>query len=107
METRANITLIGVSTLIPIVDTAGFFIWLVSVRINRYYATYAILFDDVSGLAPSGGASETDPLTSLDGSLRIIRSRRSTVQNLVDDLPETRLLAAAQSQTSPVPLHQR
>lgn len=54
METRANFILIGVFTLLAIVGTLGFFIWLASVQIDRQYATYGILFDDVSGLDPSG-----------------------------------------------------
>lgn len=54
METRANFILIGVFTLLAIVGTLGFLIWLASVQIDRRYATYGILFDDVSGLDPSG-----------------------------------------------------
>ncbi len=54
METRANFILIGVFTLSAILGTLGFFIWLASVQIDRQYATYGILFEDVSGLDPSG-----------------------------------------------------
>jgi len=54
METRANFILIGAFTLAIIIGTLGFFIWLSSVQIDRQYATYGILFDDVSGLDPSG-----------------------------------------------------
>ncbi|MFC6636770.1 MCE family protein [Sulfitobacter sp. JBTF-M27] len=54
METRANYILIGVFTLLAILGTLAFFIWLASVQINRQYATYGILFEDVSGLDPSG-----------------------------------------------------
>ncbi len=54
METRANFILIGAFTLMGILGTLGFFIWLASVEIDRQYATYGILFDDVSGLDPSG-----------------------------------------------------
>ena len=54
METRANYILIGVFTLMAILGTLGFFIWLASVQIDRQYATYGILFDDVSGLDSSG-----------------------------------------------------
>jgi len=54
METRANFILIGAFTLAAIIGTLGFFIWLSSVQIDRQYATYGILFDDVSGLDPSG-----------------------------------------------------
>jgi phospholipid/cholesterol/gamma-HCH transport system substrate-binding protein len=54
METRANFILIGAFTLLAIFGTLGFFIWLASVQIDRQYATYGILFDDVTGLDPSG-----------------------------------------------------
>ncbi|MBJ3763680.1 MCE family protein [Maribius pontilimi] len=54
METRANFILIGLFTLAAILGTLGFFIWLASVQIDRQYSYYAILFDDVSGLDPSG-----------------------------------------------------
>ena len=54
METRANYILIGAFTLFAILGTLGFFIWLASVQIDRQYATYGILFDNVSGLDPSG-----------------------------------------------------
>ena len=54
METRANYILIGLFTLLAILGTLGFFIWLASIQIDRQYATYGILFDDVSGLDASG-----------------------------------------------------
>lgn len=54
METRANFILIGVFTLLAILGTLGFFIWLASVQIDRQYETYGVLFEDVSGLDPSG-----------------------------------------------------
>lgn len=54
METRANYILIGVFTLLAILGTLGFFIWLASVQVNKQYQTYGILFEDVSGLDPSG-----------------------------------------------------
>lgn len=54
METRANFLLIGFFTLVAILGTLGFFIWLASVQIDRQYETYGILFEDVSGLDPSG-----------------------------------------------------
>ncbi|MDP5085586.1 MAG: MlaD family protein [Yoonia sp.] len=54
METRANYILIGAFTLLAMIGTLGFFVWLASVQIDRQYATYGILFDDVSGLDPSG-----------------------------------------------------
>ena len=54
METRANYILIGVFTLFAILGTLGFFIWLASVQVNKQYQSYGILFEDVSGLDPSG-----------------------------------------------------
>ena len=54
METRANYLLIGIFSLLAILGTLGFFIWLASVQIDRQYKTYGILFEDVSGLDPSG-----------------------------------------------------
>ena len=54
METRANYILIGAFTLLAILGTLGFLVWLAGVQVNRQYATYGILFDDVSGLDPSG-----------------------------------------------------
>ncbi len=51
METRANYVLIGAITLIGILATFGFFIWLASFEVDRQYDRYDILFDDVSGLS--------------------------------------------------------
>jgi phospholipid/cholesterol/gamma-HCH transport system substrate-binding protein len=57
METRANYILIGVFTLLAILGTLGFFIWLASVQVNKQYQSYGILFEDVSGLDASGDVS--------------------------------------------------
>ncbi len=54
METRANFILIGAFTLAGILGTLGFMIWLANVQLDRQYAYYGILFDDVSGLDASG-----------------------------------------------------
>jgi phospholipid/cholesterol/gamma-HCH transport system substrate-binding protein len=54
METRANYILIGVFTLLSIIGTLVFFIWLASVQVNKQYQSYGILFEDVSGLDASG-----------------------------------------------------
>ncbi|WP_299879187.1 MlaD family protein [uncultured Sulfitobacter sp.] len=54
METRANFILIGLFTLLSILGTLAFFVWLASVQINKQYQTYGILLEDVSGLDPSG-----------------------------------------------------
>lgn len=148
METRANFILIGAFTLLGIIGSLGFAVWLSSVQLDRQYAQYGILFDDVSGLAASGDVVynginvgrvielhiyEPDPskvyvgievdaetpvrdntvaqlsssgvtgvayisltsrggdaatLTSSDGTAPIIPSRRSTVQQLVEDAPD-------------------
>ena len=57
METRANFILIGAFTLAAVLGTLGFFIWLASVQLDRQYATYGILFDDVTGLDASGAVT--------------------------------------------------
>ena len=50
METRAPYVLIGVATLIGILAALGFFVWLAKFQIDRQYAYYDVLFDNVSGL---------------------------------------------------------
>lgn len=166
METRANFILVGAFTLLGILGALGFFIWLAKVQVDRQYATYGILFEDVSGLdasgsvlfngipvgrviglaiypkdpsrvlatveidattpvrantvaqlmsqgvtgvsyiALAGGSIDAPPLTAPPGELPIIRSRRSTVQALVQDAPDllaqaTELLAQLQALVSP------
>lgn len=54
METRANYILIGAFTLLGIIGSLVFAVWLSNVQLDRQYAYYGILFDDVSGLDPSG-----------------------------------------------------
>ncbi len=54
METRANYLLIGVFTLLGIFGSLGFLLWLAKVEIDRQYAYYDVLFDEVSGLAEAG-----------------------------------------------------
>ena len=53
METRANFIIIGLFTLLGILVGFGFFLWLASVQINRQYAQYGVLFENVSGLDQS------------------------------------------------------
>ena len=166
METRANYILIGAFTLLGILGSLGFAVWLSNVQLDRQYAYYAILFDDVSGLDSSGDVvfngigvgrvielriydpdpskvyveievdaaapvrddtvaqlsssgvtgvayialsnsrSDAVPLTSTDGAPPIIPSRRSTVQQLVEDAPDliteaTRLLERFQKIAGP------
>ncbi|MEX1663728.1 MlaD family protein [Thioclava sp. 15-R06ZXC-3] len=148
METRANYILIGAFTLLGIIGSLAFAVWLSSVQLNRQYAYYGILFDDVSGLASSGdvvfngigvgrvidvhiydpdpskvyvgievdattpvredtvaqlsssgvtgvayislrnSSANAPPLISPDGTPPIIPSRRSSVQQLVEDAPD-------------------
>ena len=148
METRANYILIGAFTLLGIIGSLAFAVWLSSVQLDRQYAYYAILFDDVSGLASSGDvvfngigvgrvielriyeddpskvyveievdattpvredtvaqlsssgvtgvayialsnkSADAGPLSAPDDELPIIPSRRSTVQQLVEDAPD-------------------
>lgn len=51
METRARFVLIGLFTLLSIVATLGFLLWLAKVQVDRAYAQYDILFASVEGLA--------------------------------------------------------
>ncbi|SDY61340.1 MlaD family protein [Citreimonas salinaria] len=148
METRANFILIGIFTLLGIIGGLGFAVWLSSVQLDRQYAYYGILFDDVSGLDSAGDvvfnginvgrvtdmrihdpdpskvyvgievdattpvredtvaqlslsgvtgvayisltntSADAPPLTSDDGAPPIIPSRRSNVQQLVEDAPD-------------------
>lgn len=53
METRAHFVIIGLFTLFGILGGLGFFLWLASVQIDRQYAQYGVLFDNVSGLDQS------------------------------------------------------
>ena len=55
METKANYVLIGLFTLAGILGALGLLLWLAKVEVDRQYAYYDILFDDVSGL---GSASD-------------------------------------------------
>ena len=51
METRANYVLIGACTLLAIVLGLGFFVWLAKFQVDRQYAYYDVIFDNVSGLS--------------------------------------------------------
>lgn len=148
METRANYILIGAFTLLGIIGSLVFAVWLSSVQLDRQYAYYGIFFEDVSGLDSSGDVvfnginvgrvidvhihdpdpskvyvgieidattpvredtvaqlsssgvtgvayisltnktANAPPLTSDDETPPIIPSRRSTVQQLVEDAPD-------------------
>lgn len=57
METRANFILIGAFTLAAMIGTLVFFIWLAAVQIDRQYASYAVLFEDVAGLDAAGAVT--------------------------------------------------
>jgi phospholipid/cholesterol/gamma-HCH transport system substrate-binding protein len=50
METRARYILVGAFTLLSFVAALGFILWLAKVQIDRTFAQYDILFDNVSGL---------------------------------------------------------
>ncbi len=50
METRARYILVGAFTLLSLVAALGFILWLAKVQIDRTFAQYDILFDNVSGL---------------------------------------------------------
>jgi len=53
METRAHFIIIGLFTIFGILGGLGFFLWLASVQIDRQYAQYGVLFENVSGLDQS------------------------------------------------------
>ncbi len=57
METRANYVLIGAFTVLGIIGALGFFVWLANLQLDRQFADYDILFDNVSGLSVSGNVS--------------------------------------------------
>ena len=50
METRANLILVGLFTVLGLVGALGFFVWLAKIEIDRQYAYYDIVFESVSGL---------------------------------------------------------
>ncbi|MGP3696468.1 MlaD family protein [Rhodobacter sp. NSM] len=50
METRARFILIGLFTLLSVLATLGFLLWLAKVQLDRSYAEYDILFGSVEGL---------------------------------------------------------
>ena len=54
METRANYVLIGAFTLLGILASLGFFLWLAKVQVDKQYAYYDVLFTNVSGLGEAG-----------------------------------------------------
>lgn len=54
METRANYVLIGAFTLLGIFGAFAFVLWLAKLDVDRQYAYYNVLFDDVSGLSAAG-----------------------------------------------------
>lgn len=53
METRARFVLIGLFTIVGFLATLGFVLWLAKVQIDRTYAQYDVLFENVSGLSPA------------------------------------------------------
>ncbi|MEM6889344.1 MAG: MlaD family protein [Pseudomonadota bacterium] len=54
METKANYLIIGVFTLVGLLGSLVFLLWLAKVEVDRQYAYYDVLFDDVSGLGSAG-----------------------------------------------------
>ena len=51
METKANYVLIGVFTLLGMMGAIGLLLWFAKIEVDRQYAYYDILFEDVAGLA--------------------------------------------------------
>ena len=54
METKANYLLIGLFTLAGLVGSMVFLLWLAQVQVDRQYAYYDVLFDNVTGLGDAG-----------------------------------------------------
>ncbi|QJF50353.1 MlaD family protein [Roseobacter ponti] len=54
METKANYLLIGLFTLAGLVGSMVFLLWLAKVQVDRQYAYYDVLFDNVTGLGDAG-----------------------------------------------------
>ncbi|EIE48992.1 hypothetical protein AL036_19755 [Salipiger aestuarii] len=54
METKANFVLIGAVTVLGVLGLLGLLVWFAKVEIDRQYAWYEVLFDDVSGLGMAG-----------------------------------------------------
>ena len=50
METRARYVLIGLFTLLSVLATLAFLLWLAKVQVDRSFAQYDILFGSVEGL---------------------------------------------------------
>ena len=71
METRAHFIIIGLFTIFGIVGGLGFFLWLASVQIDRQYAQYGVLFDNVSGLDQSADVLFNGVLVGRVVSIRI------------------------------------
>lgn len=54
METKANYLMIGLFTLAGLLGSLVFVLWLAKFEVDRQYAYYEILFENVSGLANAG-----------------------------------------------------
>ncbi|MFK7869242.1 MAG: MlaD family protein [Roseobacter sp.] len=54
METKANYLIIGILTLVGLAASLVFVLWLAKVEVERQYAYYEILFENVSGLGSAG-----------------------------------------------------
>ncbi len=55
METRANYLLIGLFALIGLVGSFLFVLWLAKIDLEKKYAYYDVLFENVAGLGMAGG----------------------------------------------------
>lgn len=54
METRANYLLIGVVALVGLIGSFLFVLWLAKIDLERQFAYYDVLFDNVGGLGMAG-----------------------------------------------------
>ena len=54
METKANYFYIGLFTLLGLLASLAFLLWLAKVEVDKQFAYYDILFDNVTGLSTAG-----------------------------------------------------
>ena len=54
METKANYLVIGIFALLGLLGSLAFLLWLAKVEVDKQFAYYDVLFDNVSGLSDAG-----------------------------------------------------
>jgi len=89
METRARYVLIGLFSVLAMLAGLGFFLWLAKVEINRRYAQYDILFDDVTGLGQASAVSYNGVTVGKVISIALDRSDPAKVSVRIEIAAET------------------